>query len=113
VQLSLRDLGKRAQILKPPISLKDVFKDEIVEFDDRESQEKEAVKEMEKQRAEEKAIGRREIITGRMEEPNKETIHELGDLPMCTRAPRMLITGKSVIYQSLTLCTNNSKYLHQ
>jgi hypothetical protein len=67
---------------------------------------------MEKQRAEEKAIGRGEIITSRMEEPNKETIHKLGDLPMCTRAPRMLAIGKSVIYQSLTLCTNNSKYLH-
>jgi hypothetical protein len=68
---------------------------------------------MEKQRAKEKAIGRREIITSRMEELNKETIHKLGDLPICIRALKMLITGKSVIYQSLTLCTNNSKYLHQ
>jgi len=112
VQLSPRDLGKQAQILKPPISLKDVFKDEIVEFNNRESREKEAVKEMKKQRAKEKAIRRREIITSRIEELNKETIHELGDLPVCIRAPRMLITGKSVIYQSLTFCTNNSKYLH-
>jgi hypothetical protein len=53
---------------------------------------------MEKQRAEEKAIGRREIITSKMEEPNKETIYELGDLLICTKALRMLITGKSVIY---------------
>ena len=43
-------------------------------------------------------MGRREIITGRMEEPNKETIHKLRDLPVCTRVPRMLIIGKSVIY---------------
>jgi len=112
VQLLPKDLGKRAQILKPPISLKDVFKDKIVKFDNKESQEKEAVKEIKKQRAKEKAIRRREIITSKMEELNKETIHELGDLPVCTRAPRMLITSKSVIYQSLTLCTNNSKYLH-
>jgi hypothetical protein len=68
---------------------------------------------MEKQRAEEKAIGRREIITSKMEELNKETIYKLGDLLICTRAPRMLITSKSVIYQSLTFYTNNSKYLHQ
>jgi hypothetical protein len=107
-----RDLGKQAQILKLPISLKDVFKDEIVEFNNKESREKEAVKEIEKQRAKKKAIRRREIITSKMEELNKETIHELGDLLVYTRAPRMLITSKSVIYQSLTLCTNNSKYLH-
>jgi hypothetical protein len=53
---------------------------------------------MEKQRAKEKAIRRREIITSRMEEPNKETIHKLGDLLICTKALRMLIISKSVIY---------------
>ena len=113
MQLSPGELGQRAQILKPPIPLKSVFKDEIAGFDNRERQEKEAVEEMEKKRAEEKEIGREEIIYGRMEQPNKETIHESGNLPVCTRTPRMLITGKSVIYQSLTLCTNKSKYLHQ
>jgi hypothetical protein len=118
--LSPRELGQRAQIFKPPLPLKDVFDDEIAEFDNREKREKEAVEEIEKKRAKEKAIGRREIITSGMEQPNKETeqpneetIHELGDLPVCTRTPRMLITGKSVIYQSFTPCTDDSKYLQQ
>jgi len=48
VQLSLKGLSEQAQIFKPPVSLKKVFKDEIAKFDNRETQEKEAVKETEK-----------------------------------------------------------------
>jgi hypothetical protein len=98
VQLLPRGLGEQAQIFKPPVSLENVFKDEIAKFDNKETQEKEAVKETKKQRAKEKEIRRREIITSKIEELNKETIHELRDLPVCTRVLRMLITGKSVIY---------------
>jgi hypothetical protein len=112
VQLSPGELGQRAQIFPGSIPLGGVFEDEITEFDNRERLEKEAVERIEKKRAEEKATGRSEI-GGIMEQPNEETIHELGDLPVCTRTPRMFITGKIVIHQSLTLCTNNSKYLHQ
>jgi hypothetical protein len=110
VQLSPGELGQRAQILKPPISLKDVFKGEIVEIDNRERREKEAVEEMEKKRAKEKERGRIEII---IERPNKETIHDLVTLPMCTRTPRMLIIGKIVACKKFALCTNGPKYLHQ
>jgi hypothetical protein len=47
---------------------------------------------MEKKRADEKEIGREEIIYSRMEQPNKET--ESVNLPVCTRTPRMLITDE-------------------
>ncbi len=110
MRLSPGELGQRAQIFPESIPLRNVFENEIREFDNRERLEKEAVERIEKKRAEEKAIGRREI-SGTMEQPNNETVHELGDLPVCTRTPRMLVTGKSVICQSPTLCTNNSKYL--
>ncbi len=113
MQLSPGELGQRAQILPRSIPLRDVFEDEIKEIDKRERQEKEAVGEMEKKRAEEKAIGRREIISGRVEQLTIETILESGSLPVCTRTPRMLITGESAIYQNLTLCTDDPKYLHQ
>jgi hypothetical protein len=134
VLLSPGELGQRAQILpKRSIPLEGVVKDEIAEINGRKRQEEEAVEEMEKKRAGEKEIGRgeiiesemvkksaygkelgrEEIIYGRMEQPNKETIHESGNLPVCTRTPRMLITGESVIYQNLALCANDSKYLHQ
>jgi hypothetical protein len=111
VQLSLRELSQQAQIFLGSIPLRGVFEDEITEFDNRERLEKEAVERIKKKRAKEKAT-RRSEISSIIEQLNKETIHELGDLPMCTRTPRMLITSKIVIHQSLTLCTNNSKYLH-
>ena len=60
---------------------------------------------MEKKRADEKGLGREEIIYNRMEQPNKETIHKSRNLPMCIRTPRMLIIGESGIYQNLcSLC---------
>lgn len=113
MRLSPGEIGKRAQILGKSIPLRGVFDDEIAEIDDRKRQEEEAVEEMEKKRAEEKSIGRKEIISGKMEQPNKEAIYELGNLPVCTKTPRMLITGEAVIYQSFTYCTNDSKYLHR
>ena len=106
MRLSPGELGQRAQILpKQSIPLEGVVKDEIAEINSRKRQEEEAVEEMEKKRADEKELGREEIIYGRMEQPNKETIHESGNLPVCTRTPRMLITGESGIYQNLcSLC---------
>jgi hypothetical protein len=93
MRLSPGELGQRAQILnKQSIPLKGVLKEEIAEIDSRKRQEEEAVKQMEKKRADEKEIGREEIIYGRMEQPNKET--ESVNLPVCTRTPRMLITGE-------------------
>jgi len=111
--LSPCELSQQAQILQPLIPLKGVFKDEIAEINNRKRQEEKAVKEIKKKRANKKEIRREEIIYDKTEQPNKETIHESVNLPVCTRTPRMLITGKNRIYQNLTLCTNNSKYLHQ
>ena len=87
------ELGKRAQIFGYPISLEVVLKDEIAEIDQRKRQENISVEEMERKRADEKERGRREIITKR---PNIGTILESETLPVCTRTPRMLITGKIV-----------------
>jgi hypothetical protein len=97
--------------LDESIPLKVIFKDEVAEIDSRKRQEEEAVKEMEKKRAGEKEIGREEIIYGRIEQATKE--NESVNLPVCTRTPRMIITGESEIYQNLPLCTNDSKCLHQ
>jgi hypothetical protein len=68
-----------------------------MEFNNKEKLEKEAVERIEKKRAKEKAIGRSEI-SSIMKQLNEETIHKLGDLPMCIRTPRMLIIGKIVIH---------------
>ena len=69
-----------------------------MEINSRKRQEEEVVEEMEKKRVDEKELGREEIIYSRMEQPNKETIHKFGNLPMCIRTPRMLIIGESGIY---------------
>jgi hypothetical protein len=106
--LASAELGQRAQIFKRSIPLKNVFETEIAEIDKRKRQEYEAVAEMEKKRTREKERGRTEI----MERPNQETIHELQALPVCTRNPRMLITGEIVANKNSVLCTNTSKYLH-
>jgi len=107
--LSPGALGQRAQIFPESIPLSNVFENEIREIDNREALEKEAVKGIEEKRAEEKAAARREI-SGTVQRPDKETVSEPGDLPVCTRTPRMLVTGKSVTCQSPTFCTDNSKY---
>ena len=49
-------------------------------------------------RAEEKERGRIEII---MERLIKETVYELGTLPVCIRTPSMLIIGKILHIKSL------------
>jgi hypothetical protein len=106
--LASTELGQRAQIFKRSIPLKDVFETEIAEIDKRKRQENEAVAEMETKRIRKKERGRTEIM-GR---PNQETIHKLQALPVCTRTPRMLITGEIIAYRKSVLCTNILKYLH-
>jgi hypothetical protein len=103
------ELGQQAQSFDYPIPLKDILEVEIAEIDKRKIEENKAIEEMEKKRAEEKERGRREII----ERVNVETIHESGTLPVYTRTPRMLITGKIIAGRKSALCTNGSKYLHQ
>ena len=87
---------------------------------------------MEEKRAVEISTGRIEIITeiGRLDkevnsESGKEntaefetlsqceTLVEPETLPVCTRTPRMLITGKNLLCQASILYTNDWKYLHQ
>jgi hypothetical protein len=109
-QLSPRALGQRAQIFLESIPLSDVFENKIREIKNREALEKEAVKRIKEKRAKEKAAVRREL-SSTVQQLDKETVSELGDLPMCTRTPRMLVTGKSVTCQSPTFCADNSKYL--
>jgi hypothetical protein len=115
------------------MSVKEVFDTEVAELEKRELQENKAVEAMEQKRAEEKEKGRTEIMEeleeeeeGRTEtieleeirrerreiirEPKKEVFPET--LPVCTRTPRMLVTGK-ILYQKFTLLANNPKYLHQ
>ena len=111
VQLASDELRQRAKILRPPISVEEVINDEVVELERREGQENKAVKEMEQKRAEEKERGRTEIRqefeekrTGRrevMRELKEEIFHGQNTLPVCTRTPRMLITGKTA-YQKFT-----------
>jgi hypothetical protein len=109
-QLSPRALSQRAQIFLESILLSDIFENEIREINNRKALEKEAIKTIEKKRAKEKAAAKREI-SSIVQRLDKEIVSKLGDLPMCTRTLRMLVTSKSVTCQSPTFCTNNSKYL--
>ena len=85
------ELGQRAEILPKSISVTDIFEAEIDEIDKRSTQENVAGEAMGKKRADEIEKGRREIISGHLSEKNTQ---DLGTLPIYTRTPRILITGK-------------------
>jgi hypothetical protein len=94
-QLEPKKISQRAEILPGSLPLKVVFEAELAEIDERKGQEYEAVQIMEEKRAEEIERGRREII---LEQSSREITQESEGLPVCTRTPRMLITGKTVAY---------------
>ena len=110
MRLASDELSQRAQILQESISVEGVFEAEVAEIDKRKTQENIAEEAMEKKRAEEKEKGRSEIITGQLNEKNTQDSEAF---PICTRTPRMLITGKRVVYQKSAFCANNLKCLHQ
>jgi len=127
VRLLSATLGRRANISRKLISLKDVFKAEVEEIDKRNSRELDAVEQREKERAYKTSLERAEIISGMMERENKGEvdesaalpiptkpvertnipgpieqeskvrIDEFGALPVFTKTPKMLITGKCTI----------------
>lgn len=98
--------------MRPPISVQKVLNAEVEELEKRERQENKAVEEMERKRAEEIERGRAEImqefeektIGGReiTRELKEEAFRGPNTLPVCTRTPRMLITGK-IVYQKFAL----------
>lgn len=72
-----------------------MFIAEITEINKRKIQENEAIRNMEEKRAEEIERGRREVI---LEQSRGEIIHEPRTLPVYISIPRMLITGKTIVY---------------
>lgn len=115
-RLKPKRLGQRAEIINQSLPLRNVFEAEIDEIGKRRREEDLAIQMVEKKRAEEIEIGRELIFLerdgvskdgvskGSVYKMPKNPASDFQTLPVCTRSPRMLVTGKTVAYKRSESC---------
>jgi len=93
MKLEGKRLGERARVINGSPSLYGVIKTEMDEIELRKSQELDALQIMETKRSREVERGRSELMASPWED---RITPESTTLPVCTRTPRMIITGMLV-----------------